>query len=780
MYVEGSYKQLLFGVSQQDANDRLPGQNAEQINMTSDLTFNLRRRAPLRFIKYLPEQEDNEALSRYTTTVAGQQVTLLTNAATGEVSVYDVAGSLLYSATNSYLQTIADDTIRYATLGDSVYIANLDVTPTIADAPAASGYVNPERAGFFYILGGQYGKKFRLTVTNKSTSTSTTVSYTVPDGSTSGDAAKATPEYIATKLVDAAKADAAIGTSAGVTYTRESGYVYVVSSNFDITLSSDSGSTYIQTSSTGSLRSTANLPARLPDVANGFIVGIGTGKTLRFYRWETDNQRWLEDASWDSLKVLDNMPIKLSKPSGSWSLATIDWEPRTSGDTESSPVPNFVESGITGMSSFQGRLVILAKDYINMSASTKPERFFRSTLESLKSDDPIEIASTASQAAPYTWASAFNKDLVIWADQYQSVISGSTAITPSNANLAVMNQYAMRGSTEPVVTGRNVFFAAPRSSGYDGIWEMLPGDYTQSQLSGMDVTNHIPRYISGQVRLMAASTTSNILVAAFTEERNTLLVHEYMWSEGSKIHHSWHKWVFDWDVEQMWFIGDRMYLLFRVDDGLAYAMLDLRAGAGAAAATTARLDMAVTATVTQQDTIRVPEEIARLWSNPVAFSKDAGHPYVRQDLDKLPDEPGFTVFQVLGAEKGDTFTVGNRYESSVEPTAPVIRDDNDVPITTQRTLLHKYVLTIRDTGEFSYTLGDKFRPAQTQHTSPMIFGSPELTIGEPAIASGQQYIPARVDMPSSKLVLSTTDVYDLNITGLEYGYRYHQRYGRRR
>lgn len=780
MYIEGSYKQLLFGVSQQDFNDRLDGQVSEQINMTSDLTFNLRRRAPVQFIRYLVEQENSDLLSRYSTTVANTQVTILTNAETGEVYIYNLAGDLLHQQSDNYLIGTSIDSIRYATLGDSVFIANLDKKPVLIDALAAARYVNPERAGFFYILGGQYGKKFRITVTNKNTSVSKTVEYTVPDGSTAGDSAKATPEYIAEQLVVAAKADATIGTAANVTYYREAGYVYIVSSNFNITLSTDTGSSYVQTSSTGSLRTVANLPARLPDVADGYIVGTGTGRILRYYRWETANQRWLEDAAYPALKQLTEMPIKLSKTDSGWAVDAMEWEPRTAGDSESNPVPHFVESGITGMSSFQGRLVILAKDYVNLSGSTKPERFFRSTLESLNADDPIEIASTASQAAPYTWASAFNKDLVLWADQYQSVISGSTALTPSNANLAVMNQYSMRGSTEPVVTGRNVFFAAPRSSGYDGIWEMLPGDYAQSQLSGTDVTNHIPRYISGEVRLMTASTTSNILVCAFTEERNTLLVHEYLWSEGSKIHHAWHKWEFDWDVEQMWFIGDRMYLLFRVDDGLAYAMLDLRAGAGAAAATTARLDMAVTATVTQQDTIRIPEEIARLWSNPVAFSKDAGHPYVRQDLDKLPDEPGFTVFQVLGAEKGDTFTVGNRYESSVEPTAPVIRDANDVPITTQRTLLHKYVLTIRDTGEFSYTLGDKFRPAQTQHTSPMIFGSPELTIGEPPIASGQQYIPARIDMPSSRLIISTDDVYDLNITGLEYGFRFHQRNGRRR
>lgn len=780
MYIEGSYKQLLFGVSQQDFNDRLDGQVTEQINMTSDLTFNLRRRSPVQFIRYLLEQENNDLLSRYSTTMASTQVTILTNAETGEVCVYNLAGDLLHQQTHSYLSSTSNDSIRYATLGDAVYIANLDKKPVLTDAPAAAGYINPERAGFFYILGGQYGKKFRITVTNKSTSVSKTVAYTVPDGSSSGDSDKATPEYIAEQLVNAAEADATIGTAANVTYYREAGYVYIVSDDFDITLSTDTGSSYVQTSSTGSLRTVSKLPARLPDVADGYIVGTGTGRTLRYYRWETANQRWLEDAAYPALKQLSEMPIKLSNTDTGWALESIEWEPRTSGDSESNPVPHFVESGITGMSSFQGRLVILAKDYVNLSGSTKPERFFRSTLESLNADDPIEIASTAAQAAPYTWASAFNKDLVLWADQYQSVISGSTALTPSNANLAVLNHYSMRGRAEPVVTGRNVFFAAPRSSGYDGIWEMLPGDYAKSQLSGTDVTNHIPRYVSGEVRLMAASTTSNILVCAFTEERNTLLVHEYLWSEGSKIHHSWHKWEFDWDIEQMWFIGDRMYMLFAVGDGLAYAVVDLRAGAGAATETTARLDMQTTLTTADGTTLEAPTAIANLWQEPVAFSLDGAGRSLPQNLEQLSYDETTVVYRVLGADPGDSFTVGSRYRSSLEPTSPVLRDRNEVVINTQRTLLHKYILSLRNTGRFTYTVQDKYRAANTQTTTPLDFGSPELSAGTPQIASGQQYIPARVDMASSRLTISTEEVYDLNITGLEYGYRYHQRYGRRR
>jgi len=780
MYIESSYKQLLFGVSQQDYKDRLDGQNEEQINMISDLTFNLRRRAPLEFLRFMDISTPSANLARYETTVAGARIVLLVSTLTGDVKVLSETGTVLQELTNLYLLAPLKQNIRFATLGDDVYLANTSAKPAVTVTAAKAGYPNPAKAGYFYILSGQFSKAFRLTITNRATAVSYTVEYITPTGSEVGDAALTTPEKIAEELVTAANANANINGAAGLTYLREGGYVYVRSTTFDITISSDSGSAFMQTSNAGIIRELVDLPARLADAANGLIIGVGTGKTPRFYRWQTSTQKWLEDAAYDALSQLENMPVRLVNTAGTWSINNPDWEPRTSGDEDSNPDPHFVESGITGISSFQGRLIILANDYVNMSASNRPVRFYRSTLESLLSNDPIEVASTASQASPYVWATAFNKDLVLWADRYQSIIPGTGAITPANANIAVMNQYETRTSVEPVATGRNVFFAAPRSVGFDAVWEMLPSDFTASQLIGSDVTNHIPRYIRGTCRFLSASATSSILVSGFSGEPNALLVHEYLWSGGEKVHHAWHKWVFDWEVVDAWFVGDKLYMLFRIDNELVYSLLDLRVGAGSDAATTGRLDMFVTATVTAANTVEVDSRLVDAWEDVVAFSVTGAYPYMRQVVQETSRAGGTSVLPVLGAAEGDTFVLGSRFESVVIPTAPSVRDGNGVPITTQRVQLHKYVLSLRNTGEFTFTLSDKYRPEVEVTTSPLTFGSPELDIGEPQLASGQQYIPARLDMPTSRLRIATSDVYDLNITSLEYGFRYNQRYGRRR
>ena len=782
-YIESSYKQLLFGVSQQDYKDRLDGQNEEQVNMVSDLTFNLRRRAPLRFAQWSGVTTPGDRLAHFDTTVSNARLSLLVDTTIGQVRVVATTGVLQITMSAGYLLANSGSSIKFATVGDSVFIVNTERRPTVQPAPEAAALPPAPRRGYYYVLAGQFSKEYRLTVLNRSTGVSTSVSYTTPDGSTAGDAALTTPEYIAQQLQTAAAANGAIGTAAGVTYAREGPYVYISSANFDITVSSDSGSMFILTSLAGNIRTVGDLPARLPDTADGFIVGVGTSKTSTYYRWDAERQSWLEDASWDAYQTLTDMPVRLFLGPTTWQLEIPVYERRASGDAETNPNPHFTETDITGISTFQGRLVILANDTVSMSASDNPLRWYRSTVASLESDDPIEIASTASQSAPYRWAVPFNLDLVLWADRYQSVVPGTVAVTPANASIAVLSQYEAQLQASPVLTGRSVFFAAPRSFGFSGIWEAVPSDFSDTQLIGTDVTNHIPRYVHGDIRFMAASSTSSILVAGFAGALNELLVHEYLWQGNEKQHHSWHKWVFDWDIEHAWFVVDRLHMYVRVAGELAYAILDLRIGAGDSSPSTGRLDLFQDVTVTGAGQIVLETRLVDVWlqdGGVWAFKMSGSNPFMPQLLTELDRSGGLSTMLVQNSAPGDTFRVGRRFTSRIVPTAPSARDRNEVPITTARTLIHKWVVSLNNTGEFTYTVSDKYRPPIATKTSPLKFGSPELSAGQPLVAGGQQYIPARLDMPTSRLELSTDDVYDMNITSLEYGFRYHQRYGKRR
>ena len=774
-YFAGSYRQLLFGVSQQVAKDRLEGQVEIQENMTSDVVTGPRRRAPVRAIAEVAAYTDSSRIAQDKTNIGGRDATVLVNAVTGQVTVVaDDTGAVLFSGINTYLIAPAGKNIRLTTLGDAVFLLNTTVKPTSAAWAGASGLPDPEKTGYIYVVAGGFSKQYNLTVTNRDTNVTTTVTHTTH----ATDAAQAQPEYIITQLRTAAQANANIGTGAGVVYAQTGAYLYI-SAPFRITVSTDSGSQYIRASNASSIRDVSELPARLDDTANGYIVDVGASETKTYYRWESSTKRWVEDASKPAQVVLTNMPIQLTVTLGVYSLVVPTYERRASGDDTTNPLLRFTEYGITGMASLQGRLVLLANEYVCMSGSDKPLRWFRSTVSSVLASDPIEVAGTPSVSSPYEYGVQFNKDLVLFARTHQGIVPGSGVITPSNAVVGVATGYTFQTSCSPVVTGRTVFFPAPRSQGYSGVWEMVPSQYTDAQLQADDVTSHIPRYIFGDIRFLAASTTTNIVVAG-TGVQNELIVHEYLWTGAEKAHAAWHRWTFAHPVLGAYFVGDRLVLLFGVAGQMVLASVDLREGAGPTSAQTARLDFGQSATCSVAGELTIPTWVYNLrGSAPLWVFKTSGvGAFLPQTPTAAVGSGSNTVLSVVDAEVGDVYSLGTKFTSVLSPTRPINKDRNGVPITTERTQLHSMVFSFASTGEITITISDAARTPFEYVTTPLRMFSQELGAGQPLAASAQVKVPCRVDMQSASVVVETDDVYDLNITSLEYGFRYNQRYRR--
>ena len=75
-------------------------------------------------------------------------------------------------------------------------------------------------------------------------------------------------------------------------------------------------------------------------------------------------------------------------------------------------------------------------------------------------------------------------------------------------------------------------------------------------------------------------------------------------------------------------------------------------------------------------------------------------------------------------------------------------------------------------------MADQARGESTYTTTPLRLYSRDLGAGLPLAATATLDTPARVDMQTAQFSLETDDYYDMNITSLEYGFRYNQRYRR--
>jgi hypothetical protein len=778
---EGSFASLLQGVSQQIARERLPGQLTAQDNMMSDPVSGLRRRPG---VEYRTTASAHGAptdahIKGFFTDIGNTSTHVLLNSFSGHVTLL-AAGTYapLAELQSDYLKASSASRLRVASVGSELYIANLEKQPTaVVAGPSA---LQQSARGFFYIRAGTYSKVYNVTV--QAPGSNDTHSYKTPDGTTAGDVDKATPEYIALQLANAVNAISGVtGISASVT----GAYVYVDVTAFNraLTLSSDSGVAFIQTSGNRFTRLDTDLPARLPDAANGMIMATGSQRAPTYYRYDSASFAWVEDGGPGSPSYLTNMPVSISIVFGvGFAINTANYEGRFAGDDDSNAPPPFLSAPLTGMGSYQNRLVLLCGPMVSMSASNNPRRMFRSTVTSLKDDDPIHIGASGNSSAAYEYALPFQKDLMLFSSRYQALVpSGNLAVTPRTAAVVITSKYEADTTCEPVTLGRTLMYPFPRSVDFFGLLEMLPSQYTDSQYISNDSTAHLPKYMAGRCRFAVSSSVANMVMFGPTNEKKALIVHEYFWDGDDKKQQAWHRWTFPYDVADAYFSGSSIVTLFKSGNTVLYGTLDPRAGSVSNDADRRPfLDF--------YGYITIAGNAATLPAWTVAF--DAAFPTKMDLVDAsgplAGEAVGFTAsgasITTVRSQVAGRAAFGIPFQSAVSPTSIMIVDENGVKVSTNKLTVLRYIVSTANSSEYKAIVRDSAHEGAGEDVDvgTLYFSSEDLQIGR-ALIAGQSaaIIPARTYADTTTLVLYTEGAGEMNIVGIEYLVRFYQKITRR-
>lgn len=769
---EASYKSLLQGVSQQIPKERLPGQLTAQLNMLSDPVTNLRRRPGAAFVRAdtMGTLFSNK-IKTWFTDVSGERCHVVLNTHTGVLRLYDVNWDILFtSSAQSYLQGVPS-VIQAASVGNEFFLCNTTVTPTTS---GTLGGPDPSKTGFFYIVAGSFSRAYTVTLSNNGGSF--TYTYTTPSGTTAGDAALATPEYIAEQLRAAMAA-------AGWTVYRTSSYVYVAGpTSTTLTVNTSTGSAYVVASKDSYLPQAGSLPAQLPAQADGYICRTGAIEQPQYYKYDSASTAWLESGAWGSPTSITNVPISVRWNGSAWEINSTAFEGRLAGDEKSNPVPAFVENGITGMGTYQGRMVLLAGPEVCLSASHEPRRFFRTTVTSILDSDTIGVGSAMNNSASYAHCIPFQKDLLLFSTAYQALIpSGNAALSPRTATVLPTSGHEVDTTSPPLVIGRNVMYPSPRSSDFFGVMEMAPSPYTDSQYVSQDATAHLPKYMGGRCRFSVASSIAGLSLFAPSGDLRSLLVYEYLWSGDEKILQAWHTWTFPYDIASAHFAFDKVILVFAMNDQLVLASIDPKAGALTFDLNRKPyMDMWCTATVTDR-LVDIPAwmlafdpDIASKVKLTVLTGALAGERVGAELLDAntLQTVPSFTDGSVA---------IGLSYTSMFSPTPPQVRDSNDVVISTNKATVLRFLLGTKNSQQFEVSVSDNNAiEADVQQVGTLNWSSTELELGRSLFSNDSvSVIPARTNAASTVLEVSTDRFGEMNITSLEYVMRYNQKIRRR-
>jgi len=772
MAQDGALKSIMQGVSQQVPRERLDGQVSAQLNRLSDVVNGNRRRPGARYLAELgvTSQYDNRVFATYAD-VGDAANHIIVNTETGELRVLaEDFGTVLHASTQSYLVASSAAALQTASLRGHLYIANTEKAPAVLHG--TTNQKDPSKTGFLFVLTPAFAKDYDVTISNAAGTF--TYTYTTPKGTDPDDANLAKPAFIIGQLAALINTHTA---TRGVSANQYEAYLFLSSTSGPLVVSTNAGATYMIGSNNSRVALSTQLPARLPDIADGILCAVGTSsKNFIWYQYYASEAVWKEAGAYGSPTGLSNMPIRISLD-GLYTVETPAYEGRLAGSDDTNEDPGFIENGLTGFGAFQGRLVILAGPEVCMSAAGNPLRWYRSTVTSLLTEDSINIYSGAATSTNFRHCVQFNKDLLLFSRSCQAVIpSGNAAITPQTAQIVITSSYTTDTLSQPTPVGRSVLYSMPRTESFAGVLELIPSNTTDSQYTSNDITAHIPRYLPGSIRSITASTTSNSSLFICTGDNRSVFLQDYLWSGDEKVQSAWHQWTLPHPVACAWFVRDRVYIAMRDGTSMYVVTIEPQAGLTLNALTRPFSDVYTQVTVSNRE-FTLPQHLRSMYSAGVSLLltfADGDMGGMAAGIESV-DTTTWVVTTVRNVPNGQYF-VGTKYSSVLTPTPPLVRDANGVVIGTSRTMLTRYELTLKDSGEFQATITDSSRTLTDGTYNSLVYSSTELLPNSPTVASlGRCIIPVRAQAQTTVATFETDEDNDLCILDIEYVLQYRAR-----
>lgn len=597
--ITGSIPSLFNGVSQQTPALRLPTQGSEQVNMFPSLVQGLVKRPPLEVINDSISDEyisprgtmhlvdrggDNGGRERCLIYITPKGITAFRPDGTEKPVTYS-------EGARNYLGWGNCSRFAVLTLADYTFIANPLFTVGMSEVYADEG-----ASGVVFVLKqAAYDTDYSISfgIKNKATGLSagraeakvhTWTSVGTTEEPKDKISIKAIASMLKTKLMctsteedgsfpfnNLADAEKNYPLKSGLNFTvnitggtiliePDQGYEIVVP------LASDSEGNQLIHTVYREVARFSDLPDKAPE---GYIVNITGDDTTRFndYFVKYQDGSWHECPAPKILTTLNpyTMPHVLIDHGSSFEFtAYLDWAKRKVGDDYTCPIPDFVTHPITGLFQYRNRLGFLSEDVISMSEASEFFNFWNTTAMTTVDSDPISLSASVEGAPTLKWAVPFNEEVILFSDRAQFRLTAPEVLSPSTAAVYVATTYALNADIKPLSNGRNIFFTDAQANtalaSSTRVYEYYLDSDTGSK-AAMEVTSHVPEYISKDITDMACSPGLNLLVL-YSQGSNVMWMYKYYWSGDQKLQAAWFKATFgSRGILGAEFIGDNLYCL---------------------------------------------------------------------------------------------------------------------------------------------------------------------------------------------------------------------------
>jgi len=349
--------------------------------------------------------------------------------------------------------------------------------------------------------------------------------------------------------------------------------------DFDILVTDDDGGSNLRAFKDNA-KSFTDLPNQCVEGFRIGVVGDNQKKEDNFHVEFTGNGGsgyWKETvkAGIQNKFDLDTMPHTLRQDpdqigSLRFSFNTGEWDERVAGDEDTNPVPSFVGQSINDIFFHRNRLGIIAGENVIFSEASGYFNFFRTTVRSLLDSAPIDVAVSQNEVSILKAAIPIQDNLLLFSELNQFTLSAAQLLTPTEVTIDQSTKFECDLETTPVGAGNSVFFAT-KAGGFAGIREYYTNNETEIKDATL-ITSHVPQYLEGNVRKMAASSNENILVCLTNGNKREAYIYNWYDQSNERLQSAWSKWKFAKEIEEVSFNNATLYLVF--NDG-SFESLDL-------------------------------------------------------------------------------------------------------------------------------------------------------------------------------------------------------------
>ena len=317
------------------------------------------------------------------------------------------------------------------------------------------------------------------------------------------------------------------------------------------------------------VNSLVDLPVKAP---NNFVIEIVGDADLDqdnyWVKFATNSGSDFGEGAWEETYAPDisdgfdaaDMPMSIrSVDLNRLEVSTLDFKKRRAGDTTSNPDPSFVGKTIEDVIFFQNRLGFITEDSVVFSEAGEFFNFYKTTVSTLLDTAPIDVTVSTTKVTKLSSGLVFQENLMLFADNVQFVMKGGETFTPRTVSVSASTNFSLEEETKPILLGSYVYFPFTRGA-FTGMRELAVKNNTETY-DAVEITEHVPAYIPNNIIAMKGTTSENILALLSANDRSSLYIYNYFWSNDQKVISAWSKFTFTGSVHGMEFIDSVLYLV---------------------------------------------------------------------------------------------------------------------------------------------------------------------------------------------------------------------------